>query len=104
VVCYPHNGNNNNNEDDEDGSSDDETHFHVFPPHVLPDPIRVAPETLSGNGKVVCLVLQGVQSLLALYNLGDIVSHDVDGVINLCLNVSGLGVRPSASARSRGIG
>ena len=51
-----------------------------------------------------CLVLQRIKSLLTFYNLGDIVSHDADGVIYLCLNGSGFGIRPSASTRSRGIG
>jgi len=103
-VCCLHNGNDNNYNDDEDGNPDDETHLHVFPPHVLPDPIGIAPEALSGNGKVVCFVLQRVQSLLTLYNFGDIVSHDVDGVVDLCLNGCCLGIRPRASSGSRGIG
>jgi hypothetical protein len=48
--------------------------------------------------------LQRIKSLLTIYNLGDIVSHDVDSVIYLCLNMGGFGIRPSTSARSRGIG
>jgi hypothetical protein len=50
------------------------------------------------------LVLQGVKSLLAFYNLGDIVSHDVNSVVNLSLNGGGFWVRPSATARARRIG
>jgi len=65
-------------------------------PHVLPHPIRVTPEALRRNGEIVCLVLQRVKSLMALNNLGDVVSHDVDGIIDLCLNGSSLGVLPPA--------
>jgi hypothetical protein len=56
--------------------------------------------------KPTCLVLKGIESFLAFYNFGDIVSHDVDCVINLCLNGSGLGIGilPRASTGSRGIG
>jgi len=104
VLRCLHDGNDDNYDDDEDGNANDETHLHVFPPHVLPNPICIAPEALRGNCKVVCLVLQRVKSLLTLYNLSDIVSHDVDGVVNLCLNSRGLGIRPSASAGSGGIG
>lgn len=69
---------------------------------------RPRPNT-GGEGKIVsekiptCLVLQRIKSLLTFYNLGDIVSHDVDGVIYLCLNCSGFGI-PSTCTRSRGIG
>jgi len=104
MVCCLHDGDNDDNDNDDDGKSNDKTHLHIFPPHVLPDPIRIASEALSGNGKIVCFVLKGIKSFLAFYNFGDIVSHDVDCVINLCLNGSGLGIRPSVSNGSRGIG
>lgn len=51
-----------------------------------------------------CFVLQRVKSFLTLDNLGNIVPHNVDGVIDLRLNVSGLGVRSRASFGSRGVG
>ena len=51
-----------------------------------------------------CLVLKGIKSLLTFYNFGDIVSHDGDCVIDLCLNGSSLGIWPRASTGSRGIG
>jgi hypothetical protein len=54
--------------------------------------------------KRTCLVLQRVKSLLALYDLCDIVSHNVNSVVDLSLNGSGLWVPSSASAWGRGIG
>jgi hypothetical protein len=51
-----------------------------------------------------CFILQRVKSFLTLDNLGNIVPHDVDGVIDLRLNVSGLGVRTRASFGGRGVG
>jgi hypothetical protein len=54
-----------------------------------------------------CLVLQRIKSFLTFYNFGNVVPHDVDSVIYLCLNVSSLGIRPRASTGStwsRGVG
>jgi len=104
MFCCLHNRNNDNEDDDEEGNSNDKAHFHVFPPHILPDPIGIASEALSGYSKIVSLILQRVKSLLTLYNLGNVVSHDGDSVINLCLDGSSLGIWPRASAGSRGIG
>lgn len=54
--------------------------------------------------KPTCFILQRVKSLLTLDNLGDIIPHDVDGVIDLGLNASGLGVPSRASVGSSGVG
>ena len=44
-----------------------------------------------------CFILQRVKSLLTFDNFRYIVPHDIDGVIDLRLNVSSLGVRSRAS-------
>ncbi len=80
--------------------------------HLRPVPSR---EEANGGGNTpvgkqykkktpTCLVLEGIKSLLTFYNPGDIISRDADCVINLCLNGSGLGIRPGVSTGSRGIG
>jgi hypothetical protein len=83
----------------------------IYVPHSMVSPSRREGPNRGGNarvGKIVrktptCLVLKGIKSFLAFYNFGNIVSHDVDCVIDLCLNGSSLGIRPSAFTGSRGI-
>jgi hypothetical protein len=84
----------------------------IYVPYGMISPSRREGPKRGGNahvGKIVwetptCFVLKGIKSFLAFYNFGDIVSHDVDCVIDLCLNGSGLGIWPSISSGSRGIG
>lgn len=74
--------NNDNNEKDDDTNDQAHSHLHVLPPHLLPDSVGTTAETLSGNGKVVGLVLQTVQVFSTLRDLVDVRAHDVDGRIN----------------------
>lgn len=74
-------------DDEQDDDADDEPYAHldVLPPHLLPDAVGSPTETLSRDGEVVCLVLQGVQVLASLRDLVDVLPHHIDGVIDLLL-------------------
>ena len=54
-----------------------------LPPHLLPDTVGTATESLCRNCEVVGLVLKSVETLATLRNLVDVVPHHADGVVDL---------------------
>lgn len=75
--------NNNNYQQNNDTDSEAYPHLHVFPPHLLSNPIGSTAEPLGGVGEVVCLVLEGVEALSTLGDLVDVLAHHTDGIIDL---------------------
>jgi len=45
--------NNDNNNDDGDGYANNDTHLHVFPPHVLANPVCTTTEALGRDCEVI---------------------------------------------------
>lgn len=78
-------GNNDDKDEDDDASNQAHSHLHVLPPHLLAHSVGAAAETLGGDGQIVGLILQGIQSLATLGNFVDVLSHYTNGVINLRL-------------------
>ena len=104
-----HDGDNNDHDDNGNGSADDKTHLHVLPPHVLSHSVGSTTEALGGDGKVIGLILQRIQSFSTLGHLSDVFSHDPDCVINLLLDRSRFlvplaGTSSSASAVAGNVG
>lgn len=95
------NGNDDNAEKDDDADCDDNSHLHVLPPHLLADSVGASSEALGGYGEVVSLVLKAVEILATLVDLVDVVAHDRDGVIDLGVNTSRLGVGKVGTAARR---
>lgn len=56
----------------------------------LPNAIRIPPKPLRADGQIIRLILQAIETLLALGNLGDVFSHDVDRVVDLGLDMRSL--------------
>ena len=79
----PTSGNNNDEDEDDDAGNQAHSHLHILPPHLLPDSIGAATETLGGDGQVVGLVLEVVEALATLRHLVDVLSHHPHGVVNL---------------------
>lgn len=78
-----------NDEEDDDGGNDAHAHLHVLPPHGFPYTIGTASEALGGDGQVVGLVLERVESLAALGDFVDVVTHDTDRAVDFLDSVSG---------------
>lgn len=98
--------------DDDDGQKDNDAdaqpdaHLHIliklsapslssgsgtaahFPPHLLADLVRTAPEVVRRLGQLARLVLQVVQALAAVHDLVNVITHNVDSAIDLLLQVS----------------
>lgn len=66
---------NDHNEKDDDANDDTNSHLHVFPPHLFPDPVRTFPETLRLSLQVVGLVLKGVEVFTTFVRRFDVLLH-----------------------------
>ena len=57
----------------------DRSNASYLPPHLLAYPVRAATEALGRYSKIVCLVLERVETLATLRDRVDVVTHDTDG-------------------------
>jgi hypothetical protein len=78
-------GEDDDEKQDNDANADADAHLDILPPHLLADPVGSAAEPLGRDGKVVGLVLKGIEVLATLRHLLDVLTHDTDGVIDLSL-------------------
>jgi len=81
-------------DDEQDGNpdTDEDAHLHILPPHVLANSVCAPSESLGGHCEVIGLIPQHVDSLAALSDLGDVLPHNADGVIDLLLDGGSFGV------------
>lgn len=75
-----------NHQQDYDANDYAHAHFHVLPPHLLPDSIGATAEALSRDSEVVSLVLESVESCTAIGNLVDVLTHYANSIIDLLLD------------------
>jgi hypothetical protein len=75
----------NDNDDEQNNDSNDKahSHLHVLPPHLLTNTVGTTSEALSGNGKVVCLILKRIQTLTTLGDFVDVLAHYTNGIVDL---------------------
>ena len=66
---------NNHDEENDDADNDTDAHLHVFPPHLLPDSVGTPSETLSGDGQVVGLILECIETFATLRHFVDVLFH-----------------------------
>lgn len=56
-VCRLDDRHDDDHDDDGNCYTYDDAHLHIFPPHVLANPVGSTAETLCGHSKVICFVL-----------------------------------------------
>lgn len=82
-MLYLTGGNNDDNKENDDARDYTHSHLHILPPHLLAYSVGTSAEALGGYGKVVGLILKGIETLATLGHLVDVLSHYTNGVIDL---------------------
>jgi len=75
--------NNNDNEQDDYSADQAHPHLHILPPHLFANSVGSTTEALSGDCKVVGLILKGIEAFTTLRDLVDILFHHTNGIIDL---------------------